>query len=98
MRVVRSRRRFRMVLHRKERKLAVANAFDGAVVEVEVGDLECRSTRHTAFVADYRKSVVLRGDEHPAGLHVAHRMVAAAVTVRKLRGLASEGDYDQLMP
>ena len=41
--VVRSGRGLRVVLHGEQRQLAVAHALDGAVVQVEVRDLERRA-------------------------------------------------------
>ena len=64
---MRSRRGLRVVLHGEERKLAMANAFDGAVVQVEVGHLERGRAGHAACVSNYRESMVLGGDEHLTG-------------------------------
>jgi len=84
IRVVRTRRGFRVVLHCKERKFAMANAFDGAIVEVEVGDLECRRSRHATLVADDGEAMVLCGDQDASRSGVAHRMIAPAMAIRQL--------------
>ena len=81
-----------MVLHGEERELAVAHALDGAVVQVEVGDLEAGRAGNPVRVANYSEAMVLRGDEHLAGAEVAHRMVPAAVAVGQLGRLAPEGE------
>ena len=57
--VMGSRGGFRMILHGKEWKLFVANAFDGSVVQIEVGDLQARRTRHPVRLASNREPVVL---------------------------------------
>jgi hypothetical protein len=48
-----------MVLHGKNRMLAMTHAFDGTVIEVEVGDLKRFRTWNAAGVAPHRESVVL---------------------------------------
>jgi hypothetical protein len=35
------------------------HAFDGAIIEVEVGDLEARGTRDPGGIAPHRESMVL---------------------------------------
>ncbi len=83
--VVRSRRGFRVVLHCEDRKFFVANTFHGSVVEIEVGDLQTPGAPGTPDVVSlHRKTVVLRGDEHPSGGELPHRMIAAPVAIRQL--------------
>ena len=96
--VVRSGRGLRVVLHGEERQLAMAHPFDGAVVQIEVGDLERGRARHPVRIANYREAMVLGGDEHLTGAQIAHRMIAAAVAVGQLGRRSAEGEPDQLMP
>ena len=51
-----------MVLDAEDRGLAMAHPFDGAVVEVDVGDFDIRGKR----IRVHGKPVVLRGDGDPA--------------------------------
>ena len=82
--VVWARRGFRVVLHRENRVLPVLHSFDGAVVEVKVGDLKRFGTGHAAAVAAHRETMVLRRDKYLSCREIPHRMVAAPVAVREL--------------
>ena len=73
--------------------LAVAHAFDGVVVEVDVGHLDFRRKR----VGIDGESVVLRGDRDFSGAQVLDRLVAAAVAEFQLKGGAAEGVGEDLV-
>jgi hypothetical protein len=96
-RVVRTRRRLGVVLHRKERQLTMANALDRSIVQVEVGHLKRRSARDPGPVTNYRKAMVLRSDENLVRAEIPHRVVAPSVSVRELGRGAAVGEADQLM-
>src|SRR5437870_3131137 len=74
--VPRPRVRLRMVLDREDRQLPVTEPFHGAVVQVEVRDLQAALLQAGGV---HRVAVVLAGDVDPARLEVLHRVVAAAV-------------------
>ena len=57
--VVRSRGRLGMVLDGENRVLLVLHPFDGAVVEVKVGDLKRFGTWNAARITPNREPVVL---------------------------------------
>ena len=96
--VVRSRRCLGMILHGEERKLAVPNTLDGAVVEVQVRDLEVAGPGDFVSISNHRKAMVLRRDEHMIRAKVTDRMIAAAVPVRELRRFSAIPEADELMP
>src|SRR5262245_22835404 len=83
-----------MVLDGEDRQLAVADALHGAVVQVDVRDLDARGLQPRGID---RVAVVLRGDVDPAGAQVLHRMVAAAVSERQLERARPEGAADDLV-
>ena len=93
-RVVRTRRGLRMILHSEERQLTMANALDRSVVQVKMGHLKRRSAGNSGTVTNYRKAMVLRGDENLIRAEVPHRMVAPAVSVWKLGRAAAIGEAD----
>ena len=95
--VVRAGGCFRMVLHGEERQLTMAHALDGAIVEVQMGDLEPPGSGHRIGISNYREAMILRGDENLTSAEIAHRMIASAVPIRELRGRSPEGQPDQLM-
>ena len=71
----------------------MAHAFDGAVVEVDVGDFHVRRQR----VRVHGEPVVLGGDGDPSGAEVLDRLVAAAVAEFQLEGGATEGVAEDLV-
>ena len=88
--VVWPRRSLRVVLHRENRVLPVLHPFDGAVVEVNVGDLKRFGTWYGPGVAAYREAVVLRRDKYLSCFEIPHWMVAPPVSVGKLHRLAAQ--------
>src|SRR6185437_1028625 len=86
-----------MVLHGEQGQLPVAHALDGAVIQVEVRNLEPGRARDAVRVANYREAMVLSGDEYLVAAQIAHRMVATPVAVRQLGRRAAEGQTDELM-
>src|SRR6266513_5347631 len=81
---MRARRRLRVVLDGKNRVLAVPDAFDRPVVEVKVGDLKRLRARNAARFAPDGESVVLRRDKYLSRREIAHRVIAAAMSVWQL--------------
>src|SRR5262245_17254344 len=86
-----------MVLHGKDRELAMTQSFYGSIVQVEVRNLERWSSGNTGFIPFHRETVVLRRDQNPAALEIANWMVSAAVAVRELHGISTERESYQLM-
>ncbi len=92
--VVRAGGGFGVILDREDGEFGVAEAFDGAVVEVELGDFGA------AFFEGLRvggEAVVLRGDGDFAGLQIFHGLVAAAVAELELEGGAAHGVREHLV-
>lgn len=85
---------FGMILHRKNRELFVAEAFDSVVVEIDLGD-----HRASFFEAVWirREAVVLRGDGNSAGFEIFDWLVAAAMTELEFEGRAAERVTEHLM-
>src|SRR5271156_4081339 len=86
--------RLRMVLHAEERHGAMAQAFQGVVVEVDVGELDFALVDRFRI---YREVVIVRGDLHFAGLRLLDRMVTTVVAKFELVSLATQSQTDQLM-
>ena len=89
--------RLRMVLYGEERQLPMANALDGAIVQIYVRHLEGRCSRDPFAVANYREAMVLSCDQHMAAAKVPHRVIAASMTIGQLGGGAPVCQTDQLM-
>jgi hypothetical protein len=92
-RVVRAGGGLRVILNAQHRGLSVAHAFDGAIIEVDVGDLNI--ARKARWID--RKTVILAGDGHLAVAQVFDGLVAAAMAELELEGLASVGMSEDLM-
>src|SRR6185436_12704429 len=88
----------RMILHRKDRKFAVAESLDRAVIEVHVCDLECRRTGDPRLVALHGEPVILRRDEHATRLELANGVISASMSIRHLLGGRAEAEAQDLMP
>ena len=95
--IVRPRSRLGMILDGKQWQLAVTNAFDGAVVEVEVSHFEGGGSGDTLGTSNDGKTMVLGGDQHLIRPDTAHRVIAPPVAVREFGGRRSVGQSDQLM-
>ncbi len=83
-----------MVLHRKRRERLVAHALDGAVVEIDVRDLQAswNRLRHDG------KVVVLACDLHLARCEVLHGVVAAVVPEFETTSLCATRERQKLVP
>ncbi len=84
----------RMILDGKNGFLGVSEAFEGLVVEVDVGGFA--ACFFEAFKVD-GKTVVLAGDFDFAGAKVLDGLVAAAVAKLKFVGVGSQGTTEQLI-
>lgn len=73
-----------MVLHRKQRKRAVPNAFDGTVVQIDVRDFQVGGARDPVRLSNYREPMVLCGDEHLTAAKIADGMITSPVSVGQL--------------
>src|SRR4029079_6324956 len=76
-RIERARRALGVVLDRFDRQRLVAQPFDGAVVQVDLAQLEPGAGRYR--VAHHRALVVLGGDLNEPQVNVTDRMVRAVV-------------------
>src|SRR5262245_26724732 len=94
VRVMRPRRRFWMVLNAERRDRAMLQAFTGAVVQVDMCDLDV--VQIEAFRID-SEAVILRGDLHLLALDVENRMIAAVVPELQLVGFPAQSQAEDLM-
>ena len=89
---MRARPGFGVVLHREGGDVATADAFNHAVVEIDMGDV---GTGDRALGDG--EVVILARDLDAARRDVAHRMVPAVMAERQLVGGAAEGRAHQLV-
>src|ERR1035438_803333 len=94
VRIVRAGRGFGMILHAEDGLLAVAEAFEGLVVEIDVGDFDVVEVER---IRVHGEAVIVRGDLDAAGELIAHRMVSAAMSEFQFVGFAAEGEAEQLV-
>ena len=90
---MRTRAGLGVVLHAEGRNVAAGDAFDDAVVQVDVGDVDGVKGALVHGIV-----MVLAGDLDLAGGQPADRMVAAVMAERQLVGLTPEGGGHQLVP
>src|ERR1700689_1515919 len=90
---MRSRRSFRMVLHRKKRHAGSLQSLDGVVIQVQMRQYRAPFER---VVVD-REAVVLRRDLDAPRAQIHHRMIGAMMAEVELVGLAAERQPKQLM-
>ena len=104
---MRARRGFGVILDGKQRKCFVPKAFDGSVVQIEVGDLEIGGSRYPGNTAFYGKTMILRGDQDLSGWKVLDRVIPSPMPVRKLdraptvrdtKELVAEADAERRQP
>ena len=74
--IERARSGFRMVLHGERRQRLVANAFNRAVVQIDMRDFQIVAQR----IGHDGKVVVLRCDFYRVGQQIFDRMVATMMT------------------
>lgn len=85
---------FGVVLNAHNGLQTMTQAFDGAVIEINMGNLD------TGWqgVGVNGKTVVLRGDTHPTGREIFDRLIPSPVAEFEFEGLASQSGTKQLMP
>ena len=93
LRIVRTRRGFRMVLNGHDGERFVAHAFDALVVEIDVSDFDFRRQA----VALDRETVIVRSDLDVTVAKVFDGLVAAAMTKRKFESFPAKRASQQLM-
>src|SRR6202521_5951748 len=72
----------------------MAEAFQGLVVEIDVGDLDVVLAERVGVDGE---AMVLGCDLDPAVTQILDRMIAAAVAELQLVGLSAEGQAEELM-
>src|SRR5260370_33447560 len=92
--IMRSRRGFRVVLDAKNGPGLVPHAFHGLVVQVD--PIHNHVSGQGSRV--HRETMVLRGDFHPAGRQILHRLVCAAVAKFQFEGPSAKGLPQNLVP
>ena len=85
---------FGVVLHAEERQGAVAQAFEGVVVEVDVGEVDFAGVDGVGVDGVI---VIVRGDLDFAGVVALDRMIATVVAEFELVGFAAESEADELV-
>ena len=85
---------FRVILHAEERQAFVTQAFEGLVIEVDVGKLDVVGVDGVGIDGEV---VVVRSDFDLARLVVAHGMIAAVVSELELVRAAAEGETTELV-
>jgi hypothetical protein len=83
-----------MKLDREDGQLPMPHAFDGVVIEVDVGGLE--GLWHGARING--KAVIFGGDEHALGLQIADGLITAVMSEFQLHGFGASGQGEYLMP
>ena len=86
---------FGVVLHGEDGAVFEAEAFDGLVVEVDLGD---DGAVFFEFFLGGGEAVILGGDGDFSGLEILDGLVAAAVPEFELKGFGAEGVGDDLVP
>src|SRR6202030_3995782 len=94
VRIVRTRRRFRVVLHGEQRQIPVAHAFERGVVQIHVRQFDFALRQRIGIDG---KVMVMRGDLDPAPRPLLDRMIPAVVAEFQLEGLPSERNSGELM-
>ena len=84
---------FRVVLDAEDGQRLVAEAFERAVVEVDVGGFDVGGKGGGVD----GEAVVLRGDLDPAGPFVAHRVIGASMAELEFEGGCAEGLAEELV-
>src|SRR5258706_4935525 len=94
-RVMRAGAGFGVILHAKDRQRAMAESFDGVVVEIQM-------RHHAAFGFQRfsldRKTMVLAGDFHATGIQILYRLISAAMAEFQLECVGSDRPSQQLVP
>src|ERR1700686_3891544 len=96
--VVRTRCSLWVVLDPEDWKVAVAKTLDRPVVEIHVRHFQLPGALHRPLIALYRETMVLRGNEHPAGFDFLDRMISPAMAVGHLCGRSAKSESQELMP
>lgn len=86
-----------MILHGKERELAMTDPLNGAVVQVEMGNLERWRSGNTGPIPNHREAMVLGCNQNLIGPEVSHRMISPSVAIRQLGGGRSVGKPHELV-
>ena len=94
VRIVRAGRGLGMVLHAEHRMIAMAEAFQRLVVQIDVGELDLVQVERIGI---HREAVIVRRDLHLVGELVQHRVIGAAMAELQLVGLAAKREAENLM-
>ena len=94
MRIVRTRRGFRVILHAEHRLAAVAEAFQRLVVQIHVRDFDVARVERIRI---HREAVIVRGDLDALRQLVDHRMIGAAMPELQLVSFAAQRQPENLV-
>src|SRR6185312_804606 len=95
MRVMRSGRRFRVVLHTEHRFRSMAQALYRLIVQVAVSDFDFRIFERIRIDGE---TMILRGDFHLAGSAVQDGVIGAMMAEFQFEGLAAKSKPEKVMP
>ena len=93
--VVGTRRRLRMILHRKSRPVFEADSFYGAVVEIDMGNFYLSSTADCLGI--YPEPMILGRDLTFTRDDIFYRVIQPAVAMVHFKGRYVIGQGQQLM-
>src|ERR1700694_1002807 len=94
MRVVRTGRGFRMILHTEKRKRAMAHAFIGVIVQVDVGEYHLAGRQG---IGSDNEAVVWGSDLDVPSAHVFYRVIRAMMAEFQLVGAATQSETAKLV-
>src|SRR5579862_6553603 len=94
MRIMRPGRSLGMVLHAEQRQRAMAHAFVGVIVQVDVGDFHIARWQG---VRVHDETMILSGDLHMPGGKVFHRMVRTVVPELQFVGAPAKSQTAELV-
>src|SRR5215213_9947368 len=89
------RRRLGMKLNSQHRQLSVREPLDRAVIEVDETHLPPGANRHGCRIN--LEPMILRGNRHPPGSQVSHRVVATSMAELQFSCLGADRPRQQLV-
>src|SRR5262249_40631108 len=94
MRIMRPRRRFRVILHAKQRQIPVPHPFQRVVVQIDVGKVDFTLRKGVGI---NREVMIVRSDLDLARVQLLYRMIAAVVPELELEGFSAQRESGQLV-
>ena len=95
VRIVRTRRGFRVVLHAEDGVIPEAETFERLVVQIHMGNLNVTGGQRIRIDA---KPMILRRNFHLVRQQILHRMIGSVVAKLELECFATECESAKLVP